>query len=164
MKIHPFLLSRWIKVAASIFLVVFVNSGCQDKETFSEQQKKIDELSANLNKLASKINLELDEKCSKQASEVFKSEGFNLETADFTNHYNRKLNKCFIEISPFLHKGREERRYLLDAFEHKEYAQLWLNEEPGKNFLPVSYFSNILGEPCNSKEQYTAFVKSLMEE
>ena len=56
-------------------------------------------LETNTKQTASE-NLDLQAKCSRQADFTFKEGGYGKNNyATYVNHYNSKLNKCFMEIS-----------------------------------------------------------------
>jgi Tfp pilus assembly protein PilV len=94
-------------VMALLFLAVGVLSVIvySQSAALREQRRQVQELRARLELRSKSASLELQEKCAKQAYEAFKlSEPSTLnfwgknEMADFANHYNEKLNKCFVQI------------------------------------------------------------------
>jgi hypothetical protein len=93
-----------MKSAALVLLIVAVGAlGLllySQTVVVREQQQQIQELKARLESASKTANLDLQEKCAKQAQEAFKSDGFEKEEgALFSNHYNERLNKCFPKAS-----------------------------------------------------------------
>jgi hypothetical protein len=112
--------------------------------------------------------LELENKCSAAASGFFKENGFDPKNCGFQNHYNSKLNKCFINIKSA--KIGEDghltfHRQLYDVYSRKKYGEYSWKSEEGKNFWeikPSTCFA--LDESCHAIEDYEIFVKAYMEE
>ena len=77
---------------------------------------------------------ELQERCGKRAQEVFNKEygNGNLNTgvmATYTNHYNRKLNKCFVIVKSISYPKEKNKwgtltdKSLWDINEMKDYGE-----------------------------------------
>ena len=95
----------------------------------ADQQRRITELNSRLEAKSQTASLELQEKCSKQARSDFEEYGWKKEAfASFTNHYNEKMNKCFILIQSATPSSNSRdgtisiNKYLFDAFEEKQYG------------------------------------------
>lgn len=135
-----------------------------------EQRRQVQELTGKLTSTSKAATLDLQEKCAKQASEEFKSYWEDREGADFTDHYNAKLNKCFMRIQWFdTIAGVTIERALFDAFEGKEYGSYsW---KPVKNKRPweVPPFACTVTLPsgeeriCHSSDEFEALLKQYME-
>ena len=111
----------------------------------------------------------LQERCGKFAAEVFAKEwgtGFsntdNGHTiAEYRNHYNFRLNKCFyLELSITEPRSGDERPFsssrLFDLYENTEigtYQQL------GDEVVSC----DVQGKECNSLVEYQALIKPFME-
>lgn len=112
--------------------------------------------------------VELQNKCFAAASEFFKENGFDLKNSGFQNHYNNKLNKCFINIKSA--KMGEDGRLnfhnaLYDVYNRKMYAEYSWKPEEGKNYWevkPTACFT--LDKSCAAIEDYENFVKIYTEE
>jgi hypothetical protein len=142
-----------------------------------EQQRKVRELNAKLESNSTPaVSLELQEKCARQAREEFKHEGLEgKQTANFSNHYNPKLGKCFVEVEYTDFKtpgGIFVSRTVVDAFEGKVYASYMWNNNTKKKYWevpPLKCSVTLLsGEEklCNSEdgpEGFNAQVKQYME-
>jgi hypothetical protein len=88
-------------------------------------------LLANSYAASTKEEYELQERCGKRAEERFKKEyGSETTMSNYSNHYNRKLNKCFILVTQTIHNDKETRemlgistiRTLVDINENKVYG------------------------------------------
>ena len=69
---------------------------------------------------------ELQEKCGKKASEFF-VQNFNTAANSYINHYNAKLNKCFVLVTGRGEKGIY-RQYLYDVNENKIHGDVVVYE------------------------------------
>jgi len=118
-----------------------------------------------------KENYELQEKCGKRAEEYFKrSFGTGISTdgkqsmlSHYTNHFNSKLNKCFIlvtttivqmdkpELSKYL-------KMLSDINENKNFGNF------SKNGSEIISICNVLDKGCYSESEWDSLVKPYMEE
>ncbi|MBP7528736.1 MAG: hypothetical protein KA801_12460 [Syntrophorhabdaceae bacterium] len=119
-----------------------------------------------------KQEYELQERCGKRAAEVFKEhygEGFEKGSlSNYTCHYNRKLNRCFMLLTTIIYSKIEKGEMDLGVFTDKG---LWdINEN--KAFGHYSAFSkapktmdcNVLEKGCHSENDWNVLVKPFMEE
>lgn len=70
-------------------------------------------------------NLSLQTKCSDMALKFFNEHGYKTDNANgdtYTNHYNSKLNKCFILLSSYMVNDDFLIIDLIDVLEGKTYA------------------------------------------
>jgi hypothetical protein len=101
----------------------------RQQQTLSRQQQQIQTLTTALADKSKQEAAALQEKCSETASKFFSSSaGYkNADGFDYKNHFNSKLNKCFILVSSYLHKANAYADFssidLYDAVEGKRYAQ-----------------------------------------
>jgi len=141
-----------------------------------EQQMRVQELSAKLESNSTpSVSLELQEKCARQAREEFKHEGLEgKQLADFSNHYNPKLGKCFVEVEYTDAKtgGIFVSKTVVDAFEGKVYASYMWNNNTKKKYWEVPPLkcsvTMLSGEEtqCHSDDGpggFNALVKQYME-
>jgi hypothetical protein len=110
-----------------------------------------------------KVAYELQERCSQRATELFgrdfaDNNGGSQATGHFENHYNSRLNKCFM-IEESTSYARDNGKLtairiliLLDVNENKTYA----------TFDPIT--CDVQGTTCHSEEEWKKLTKSLMEE
>lgn len=120
-----------------------------------------------------KIIYELQEKCGKICNEMFQKEygkggikGDKDETlvSNYSNHYNSKLNRCFILITTTtIPRGKERNalvmKTLFDINENKEYGAF---SKFQKESVP---FGCMVGDKgCKSQAEFEALIKPYMEE
>ena len=99
------------------------------------------------------------ERCAAQAGKVFTGYGYNSATtiADFRNHYNAKLNKCFMSIDYRIQTTRTI--MLLDAYERRGYGEF--DTMISKDGVPIM-MSCVVDQDsdaerhCKSEEEYNA--------
>jgi hypothetical protein len=147
-----------------------------DQSVITEQGKRIEKLSAELaaNKSEQKgASLEYQEKCAAQAKRTFDELGYKArKLAGYENHYNAKMNRCFVEIddtdtsySPTIWTHK----ILQDAYEGKMYGQYHWHTMKDKKYWEVPPFQckvlSLSGEDqsCNSDEEYETLIKVYME-
>lgn len=120
------------------------------------------------------VSLDLQEKCAVGAREAFKRDGWEgTEGAMFSNHYDEKLNKCFVQVEHTDIKtspGTEVvSKVVSDAFEGKVYATyMWRSDKVKKYWeVPPLQCSVMLpsGEDktCRSSGEFDTLVKQYME-
>ena len=118
---------------------------------------------------------ELQEQCVNRSKEYFKKEygngiinGENGErlTSNCTNHYNKKLNKCYILITSTQFIRNTENKIeniriktLFDLNENREYGSFMQFENNNK---PIN--CRILETYCNLEKEWDLLVKPYMEE
>ncbi len=123
--------------------------------------------------LTKKEDLELQAMCAKKAELFFEKNGYLQQGSQgdfyqYTCHYNKKLNKCFISIRGALLGGQVGNAfYLYDVYENKMYADYYntvesksgvkLEDTPPQN-------CSLLDRPSHLKEEYDTFIKPYMEE
>ncbi|MBI3646280.1 MAG: hypothetical protein HY233_09990 [Acidobacteriales bacterium] len=93
-----------------------------------EQRRQVQEMNAKLESISKTTSLDLQGKCAKQAQEAFKLR--YPERASFENHYNTKLDKCFMQVAYVDKYGVSVD--IIDAFEGKNYAVYTAVFEKGK--------------------------------
>jgi uncharacterized lipoprotein NlpE involved in copper resistance len=143
----------------SILIIFFIISliGCNNQAPTKEEK--------SLSQKQLKKDFELQEKCGRISKEFFKNNYYDgiIKTPNgkeiyyhYRNHYNNKLNKCFIEITEdgFIGKKKE----LLDVNENNSLGIVRMNKEQD---IKSCYVSN---KECNSEGEWNILVKPYMEE
>jgi len=150
--------------------LVTVAVGVLGLVAYSQQQKLTE-----LRKQSHVASLEFQDRCAKQARELFRSEGWTEEqNASFENHYNEKMNKCFITERSLSKWNSDDdtifiSRSLADAFEKKSYATYGWRSVKGETaaaVLPfVCYVTPPSGEQkkCYSEKEYDELVKVYLQ-
>ena len=136
------------KLFLSLIVVFFTMSlvGCNNqtptKEGKSVSQKQLKE------------EYDLQERCGKRCEEWFKK-NYNGMNCFYKNHYNNKMNKCFILIN--CNEGMGQTQNLWDVNENNKFGGLSV-------FKEGSVLCSMLGKECKSKEEWDLLVKPYMEE
>ena len=101
---------------------------------------------------------DIREKCGKQSEEWFKSYQQKYPGDKFTykNHYNKKLNKCFIYT---FHSGYYQTLHFTDVNENKEYGNCVGVIDGEEDFL-----CEFLDKDVKSKKDWEKLVTPYMEE
>jgi uncharacterized membrane protein YhiD involved in acid resistance len=119
------------KTLLSILLIFIISIvGCNSQQTPTKEKSSISQ----------KELYDLQEKCRKQ-SEDWVEKKYKGKKYSYNNHYNNKLNKCFILV-----------------FE-KQLGYLVVFNDRGGVFIGY-----ILGKKCETEEEWDKFVKPYMEE
>lgn len=137
-----------------LFFFMSVLSGCAG---FSEDRKMEN----------CKADYQLQEKkCENKCEEYFKKQYGNgilnggKRTVTYQNHYNKKLNKCFIMLTTnFIiekYKMSYKEKFLFDVNYLRDYAFFY---NSGK-----FTFCDVERNKCNSEEEWVSLVKPYMEE
>jgi len=160
-----------------LLLVLFsliLLSAC-DTDRVSKLEKENSELKSQL----ASADLALQEKCSKAAKAWFR-ESFhpdkNTVLLDQTNHYNRKMNKCFIMVEYHYNSGRGpvgEPWYndisLWDVFENSKYAGF----TESHIVYPISSklspedkvdHCDVAGTACKTLDEFNSLTRSYMND
>ncbi len=116
--------------------------------------------------------LEYQQKCAEQAEKAFKELGYKpKDMAGYENHYNAKLNKCFImtqSTSTNFKPTIWTYKSLFDAFEGKSYGEYSWHTVKDKKFWEVPPFQcKVLlasGEEhiCKSDDEFQELSKFYM--
>jgi hypothetical protein len=122
--------------SAALFFCLLLVIGCDTGERMTRLEKQTADLKADVEKDRSVRDLDLQAKCAKDARAWFNenwSSSRDKDTVllDFTNHYNVKLNKCFILVefhykSHFADAGGDSwtnNIELTDVYENNQYGR-----------------------------------------
>ena len=162
---------RWLFLSPLLFL-----AAC-NTDRIAQLEKQNKELAAKLDAVSKQTSLELQDRCAKQARTEFKGEG-NDKTpmTGFVNHYNAKLDKCFMEVSSFAGSGTGKSyvptiyRSVSDAFEGEVYAEYFWRNDTGKKYWEVAPFmckvTLLNGEEtfCKTTQEYEELIKPYMQQ
>jgi hypothetical protein len=171
--IRPFHLTSAL-VCFNAFAVL-LGYGCGNGERIAQLEKQNRELTAKLEALGKSKTLDLQEQCAKQAEEVFKFGKWDKESlADYTNHYNATLNKCFIEIQSMDAKTAPPdiftNKTVSDAFEGKGYGEYMWKSDRVKKYWEVPPLQCRVTLPsgeerfCHSSDEFDQLIKQYMEQ
>jgi len=159
-----------MKALLSVLLAVVVGLAFllyRQQSTIREQQKRLEELAKQQSDRSDpKPTLEYQEKCAEQARQTFRDIGYaEDESVTYEDHYNAKLDKCFILIRNVDAKGHGTiwtYKTLLDAHEGRTYGNYRRHSVKGTFLCKVLLPS---GEPqfCESDDEFTELIKIYME-
>jgi hypothetical protein len=128
----------------------------------AQLEKQNHDLATRLEAVSKAANLDLQQKCAKAAEDAFKGSGLSGHGSGFTNHYNTRLNKCFVYMtSTGSPKGLVISAFVYDAFEGKTYGEY-------HQFSDGRCYCNIIvgneDSTCRSLKQFDGAMKSYMEQ
>jgi hypothetical protein len=166
--------------AAIFLLVVAVGAlgifAYYQQASLREQRRLVQELTARLEPASKTANIDLQQKCARQAREAFSHDYLgSLEPNDpftnFENHYNGQLGKCFILITKTIINPRDNTEsksgMLSDAFEGKDYASYFSTYYGSSRGTVLSLCSVTLpsGEKraCHSSDEFDDLIKGYMQ-
>jgi hypothetical protein len=159
-----------------LLVVILVFQIYLQRATIHDQQNRLLDLQKQVaaNSTPKTAPLEYQEKCSEQARKSFNEMGYKTkDLAGYENHYNAKLNKCFIMVqntdatySPTIwtHKS------VLDAYEGKAYGEYSWHTVKNKKYWEVPPFMCkvvlLTGEDhfCKSDEEFDELTKVYMQD
>lgn len=138
-------------------LIIFIISivGCDSKQTPTKEKSSISQ----------KELYDLQEKCGKICKEIYNkdynggerwSRGVLVNVYLYENHYNKKLNKCFMTINDEGSVGSV--KTLMDVNENKLYGNMRVNQE-GKIMS-----CRVFNKTCTLTEDWDTLIKPYMTE
>jgi hypothetical protein len=147
------------------------------RRALQEERRLTQQLTTKLSATSTTASLDLQEKCANQAREEFKREGWEeLKSKgglnDFSDHFNPKVNKCFVLIESTDPKNDGTvfvSKTLSDAFEGKLYGEYNWKSDKVKKYWQVPPFMCKVTLPsgeekiCHSDDEFDALVKQYME-
>ena len=140
-----------------------------------DQQRQIRELNAKIEEKSKVASLDLQAACSKQARFEYDENGWRKEQfASFTNHYNERLNKCFMLVENTSEAKPRDGTFfttmiLSDAFEGRVYGQFDWKSDKAKKYWEVKPFDCKVTLPsgeekaCQSADEFRDLAKAFME-
>ncbi len=140
--------------------------------TLAATQADVIGLKKSVEEFGKASDLSTQEKCHKQAQSEFENLGWNKKPgAFFTNHYNKQMSKCFVQIEYNGMTGNTPNRSvaIFDAFEGKSYANYGWQNRDGKPYWEVApficsvYKSGSAETYCKSEEEFNSLAHEYME-
>jgi len=142
-----------------LIAVAAILAGLLYKETSALRMER-----SKVQELTRKADFDFQERCARRAEESFKFLGYKSDSGDIlVNHYNPRLNKCFMETTSTLLKSKNLSvvKIVTDASEGKEYGEFG-----GSNQIVVICKVRFLSgeeKTCNSKDEFDTMVKQYLE-
>jgi hypothetical protein len=120
---------------------------------------------------AQQASRDLQEKCSKQAQIFFDRSLKKKQMASFINHYNVKLNRCFIQTEQYVpqQNGAMIYKAVTDAYEGKDFASYIWRSDKEKKYWEVAPIECKVTLPsgdekiCASSDEFDELVKTYMQ-
>lgn len=165
MKIYTILLSLLVLLMGYQVYKVDVRT--------SDLQRQFVEVAAESMKNKEKSrnsNIELQSKCAVQSKKVFIDLGYGGND-HFENHFNEALGKCFVYISSDAFKERSvtQIRFLLDAFENREFGRFMTHKARESNawtqysFECAGYLPSGKKISCASEREFDELASQFLE-
>ena len=143
-----------------------------EHRTLQEQQHQIDSIIANADSGSRAAAYDLQEKCAQQAAEAFKSQqanerryGSQSAMPGYTNHYNARLNRCFIAITESSGQPFSISKSIMDVQESKSYAMYADSNPQGRTYSNVKptfcevWLPSGEKKTCSSAAEFDELVK-----
>jgi hypothetical protein len=153
--------------------VVLIEIGCGQDEKIAKLEKQNQELTAEVDKSRVTGDYDLQARCSKDAKTWFNenwSRDKGTELLDFTNHYNKSLNKCFILTEYHYDVGLGNSWMndvsLWDVYENLKYANF--GEYHMISFKPTAtendrvFTCEVFNKNCKALQEFNELVRPYM--
>jgi len=164
-KSRIFCLSRGFIACSTCCLFLLTLTCCTNEKDkkIEELTKKVEELTKTKNDNNKLVVMQLQERCSKESDKFITKEYGNIEMYTSRNHYNNRLNKCFVLVSFYNNNisnigGLQETLY--DPFENRKYGDLFIDHADGLSKVTCI----LLDTHCKSYDEWKSLVKPYMEE
>jgi hypothetical protein len=163
----------WLFLIPALFL-----AAC-NSDRIAQLEKQNHDLSTRLDLLSKQASLDLQNKCAEQARLEFSRNGWEKfdsvkHMASLTNHYNAKLNKCFMEVedtdATAIAEGVAVNKIVSDAFERRTYGEYtWFSDKKKKYWEVAPFMCKVIPPSgttvfCKSSDEFDALIKPFMEQ
>lgn len=153
-------------------------AGC-DADRIAKLERENADLKTKVEKQDAAIKYDLRARCSKDARTWFNQNwSRDKDTAflDFTNHYNTKLNKCFVFVewhynSPWVTPGEYLWMKVInlnDVYENSKYAQFsenhYTHTKPQFSTQEEVITCDVAGTKCKTNTEFNDLVRSYMND
>ena len=118
--------------------------------------------------MSAKQEMEMRVQCQDIAKKYFNGDynrkllAWSPDLDKFKSHYNKKLNKCFIQINASNNPNFPYEIFLYDILDNIEYGQY--TEVKGKDDNPKLKICVVSKNECNNMDEFENLVKPYMEE
>jgi hypothetical protein len=149
-------------------------AGCDTGQRITRLEKENEELKAEIKKNQAAADFDLQAKCSKDARAWFNenwSRDKDTVLLDFTNHYNKAQNKCFIlvEYHYSLNDGRGSwtgDMALSDIYENIKYGDFAENHliffKPTVGTKDQMLRCEVYGKKCKTLDEFNELIRSYL--
>jgi hypothetical protein len=169
---------RFAALLVGALAVSFV--ACDTSDRLARLEKQNQELQAQVQKGNAAADLDLQAKCSRDARAWFTENWLPRDKdtilLDFTNHYNKKLNKCFILVeyhydSKFAGAGGTSwtnDMLLTDVYENSKYGRFDENHytywKPTVTTNDEVISCELLDQKCKTIEEFNGLLRPYMND
>lgn len=165
-------------IARVLFCAAGLLIGC-DADRVSKLEKDNADLRARLNQQSAATNYEAQGKCAKDAKEWFRETWRpNKDTIflDYTNHYNIKLNKCFILVEHHYNShvagpggdSWTNEMNIFDVYENSKYGEYTENHytyyKPTIRTSEEVIVCAVTGKNCTTMDGFDSLIGSYMND
>lgn len=161
-----------VSFAVCICVISVAMAGC-DADKIARLEKQNHELEAQIQKQQAAATFDLQERCAEQSRKTFNDLGFKAkDLASYENHYNEKLNKCFIEIrnsTPSSDGRMVVSRNVSDALEGKVFGEYIWQSDKVKKYWEVAPLMCKVTLPsredrlCKSEDEFKELLKPYLD-
>lgn len=166
-------MARFVILVASVLLIATI--GCDNSDRIDRLEKQNQELQAQVKKTSATADYDLQAKCSKDARGWFNenwSRDKDTLLLDFTNHYNKNLNKCFILVEFHYSTDKEgswtSSMTMWDVYENSKYGEVRKSTDiltkPEYRTDEHVYGCEVAGQKCKSVEEFNGLVRSYLND
>jgi hypothetical protein len=167
-----------MKLAIGLLTCCTLAAGC-DASRISKLEKENADLKAKVEKQGVVVDYDLQTKCAQDARTWFKenwSADKDTILLNYTNHYNAKLNKCFVLVedhynSHFAGPGDDSWTNdidLTDVYERSTYAHFakkhYTHRKPDLNTQEEVITCDVLGKKCETAVEFNNLISQYMND
>jgi len=165
-----------MKLIVGVGIVACLMLGC-DADRMSKLEKDNSELKAKLEKKSTAENFEFQATCSKAARTWFNQNWERDKDTillDFSNHYDAKLNKCFILVE-YHYTINSTGSYtwtnhqdLSDVYENAKYAEFvemhYTFSDPQLSNRDQVITCEVQGQKCKSSDEFYGLIRTFLND
>jgi hypothetical protein len=163
-----------VALGMAIVLLWLVAWHIRANRQMAEDKRTIAELTEKQTAMDEEPSLELQSRCASAAKNFFDRFGYTPDQrADYTNHYNPKLRKCFIAIKTGQWQKASETmltsQAVFDAVEGKSYGEYVWQSDKIKKYWEVPPIecdgTDVDGNhvPCHSDVEFSTLMSNYMD-
>lgn len=155
-----------------VILTVLLLVGCDTNERISKLEKQNQELIAEIKRGQAAAHFDMQAKCARD-SKVWFNENWGRGdkgtlSLSYINHYNKNLNKCFIEVEYHYKLGGESwtnHESLWDIYENTQYGEfsvthmVYLVKSEGYHDEPSVGLCEVYGKKCKTVDEFNDLVR-----
>jgi len=158
------------RIASILCLVLTGIAGC-DADRVAKLEKDNVELKARVDQQKAALEYDLQAKCAKDAKEWFRDNyppDKDTVTLIYIDHYNRKLNTCFIRAAfqfRLFDGSTSWHTTIWNVYENSQYADISENHDFKNKEHPDQVNScEVQGQKCTNRQQFDQMTNSLLHD